>query len=107
MEGFRESLISEEFRESLISLGEAARRLHLHVGTLHRWANVGVRGRRLPSLLIGGRRYVKLCDLEEFLATPEAGSPTTDVATERRNGAAQEQLASYGLRSPRKGGAPI
>lgn len=38
-----------------------------HRGTLIRWANRGVRGRRLRGELIAGRWYTTLDDIEEFL----------------------------------------
>ncbi len=50
------------------SISEAARLLHVHTATVWRWVLHGVRGRKLRSVLIGGRRYVLSQDLEEFLA---------------------------------------
>lgn len=50
-----------------LSLTQAARRLDLHVATLYRWASTGCKGRVLPSLTIGGRRYVLVADLEAWL----------------------------------------
>ncbi len=51
-----------------ISLSEAARKLKVHVATSRRWAHSGVRGRILPTFLVGGRRFVLTRDLEAFLA---------------------------------------
>lgn len=50
------------------SMAEGARRAGVSTGTLWRWALQGVRGRRLRTLLVGGRRYVLVSDLETFLA---------------------------------------
>ncbi|HEX6985578.1 MAG TPA: helix-turn-helix domain-containing protein [Planctomycetaceae bacterium] len=50
------------------TLTEAARRLNVHVNTLHRWRQ-GLNGRRLRCLKIGGRVYVTREELERFVAS--------------------------------------
>ena len=83
------------FRAAMMSLAEVSQQLHVNISTVYRWAGSGVRGRRLPSMLIGGRRYCKIADLEIFLqATPSAD---TSVSDDHRNQAAQQQLASFGI----------
>ncbi len=50
-----------------LPLTNAARKLGLHVATLYRWTSTGCKGRVLPSLTIGGRKYVLVADLERWL----------------------------------------
>ena len=56
------------------SLPDVGRRLNVHSATVWRWALRGVRGRKLRTILVGGRRYVLREDLERFLA-PNEHSP--------------------------------
>jgi len=59
------------------SLNQVARELQVHVSSIWRWALKGVRGRRLRTIMIGGRRYVERGDLERFLneGRPRSDSP--------------------------------
>ena len=54
--------------EQLLSLPCAARRLpgHPHISTLHRWRLRGVRGVRLETTLVGGKRYTSIEALQRF-----------------------------------------
>ena len=45
-----------------LSINEAARRLGVHSSSLWRWVLTGVRGRKLPTILVGARRYVLVAD---------------------------------------------
>lgn len=54
-------------KENKLTLAEAARELGLHISTLHRWRLKGVRGRKFPTVLVGGRRYVLRRDLQDFV----------------------------------------
>src|SRR3954451_16053781 len=54
--------------ESRLWLSQAAQELDVSVSTLYRWRLQGVRGHKLPTILIGGRRAVLRADLDEFLA---------------------------------------
>lgn len=38
-----------------------------HIGTVTRWTQKPIRGRILPSMLCGGKRFVKRSDLERFV----------------------------------------
>ena len=40
---------------------------HPHVATVWRWTTKGVRGQRLITTIVGGRRMVTLAAIEEFL----------------------------------------
>jgi hypothetical protein len=62
--------------EDLLLFVEAARSLpgRPHISTLHRWRLRGVRGVRLESVLIGGRRYTSLQALELFFAATTAAA---------------------------------
>lgn len=56
--------------ESLLSIGDATKFLpgHPHVSTLWRWRMRGVRGIRLETILIGGRRFTSREAIERFVA---------------------------------------
>lgn len=47
----------------------------INVATIWRWCNRGVRGRRLPSRMIGGTLCVRVGDLFEFVNAPAGGTP--------------------------------
>ena len=82
------------------SVKETARRAQVSVSTLWRWMLTGVRGRKLHSVLYGGRRFVLVADLEAFLAAGQepldreakASSPNADRAT-----AAEAALTNRGI----------
>ena len=52
----------------LVPIGQAPKLLlvPVHVSTFHRWRTRGVRGIRLETILIGGRRYLDPVALEDF-----------------------------------------
>jgi hypothetical protein len=78
------------------SVAQAASRTGVHVSTLHRWHLRGVRGRRLRTVLIGGRRYVLASDLNRFLAEINQ-RPSLERTPERRLGLAEAQLDELGV----------
>ena len=82
------------------TLNQVAKRLKVHVATVYRWTLQGVRGKRLRSFLIGGRRYVALADLEHFLR-PEDQAQTVSEDDSRRSKRAQERLRGFGLDGPK------
>jgi len=75
------------------SLIQIANLLHVHPSTVWRWISVGVRGRKLRSFLLGGRRAIYSCDLRQFLANDEL-STHVDEGRARR---IDERLASFGI----------
>lgn len=71
--------MSHPLNSKRLSMREASQHVNVHVATIWRWALHGVRGRRLRTFLLGGRRYVVLSELDAF-AEPydpvdEAGIP--------------------------------
>ncbi|MCH9656030.1 MAG: helix-turn-helix domain-containing protein [Planctomycetes bacterium] len=84
--------------EERLTLNEVAKRLKVHVATVYRWTLQGVRGRRLPSFFIGGRRYIKLSDLEWFLQPKDQSISEGDPQRSKR---ANERLRSFGINSPK------
>jgi len=79
-----------------LTVNQVAQHLNVHAATVYRWTFQGVRGKRLRSFLIGGRRYVALADLEHFLR-PEDQAQTVSEDESRRSKRAQERLRSFGI----------
>lgn len=81
-----------------LTLAEAARKVHCHVSTLHRWRLKGVGGVKLKVTRIGGRSYVLRDDLESFIAErsdpPSPGPPA--LAMPVRAAAATRALEALG-----------
>jgi hypothetical protein len=50
-----------------LTFADAAEELGFHVNTIRRWTTIGVKGRKLRSIRIGGRRFVLVKDLEAFV----------------------------------------
>ena len=88
------------FSDERLSLNEVAKHLKVHVATVHRWIFQGVRGKRLKSFLIGGRRYVAISALDDFLQA-KSSSVTNDSGQRFRS--SQEKLGSYGIGRPDRG----
>ena len=74
--------------ETLLSLPDAARALpkRPHISTLHRWRLRGVRGVKLETCLIGGRRYTSREAVERFstATTAAANGEPLPVRTPRQ-----------------------
>ena len=83
-----------------LSLKQVAKHLRVHIATVYRWTLRGVRGRRLKSFLVGGRRYVDADDLVQFLRPHRESRPDVDS---RRSEYAQKLLRSYGISRPTGG----
>lgn len=77
-------------RERLISLREAALILpsrggkRFSYGTLNRWANKGLRGRRLESWKVGGRLYTSVAALNRFVSWRAAETQQGEQSDELR-----------------------
>ena len=98
-------MINNGLRQFEITLKEIAQRYEVHISTVVRWTQGGVRGHRLPSYLVGGRRYVNRQQLDEFMARGTERSVGDDAASQQRNRKAQQQLAAYGLPQKPRGGS--
>jgi len=55
--------------EDMISLAEAARRLpgKPHPATISRWQRHGLKGKKLETVVVGGRRYTSVEALSRFI----------------------------------------
>lgn len=89
-----------------LTLPEAAATLpgRPHLSTLHRWRLRGVRGVRLRTCLVGGRRYTTRRWLREFSEATTAAAEETPTATstpradrQRAIRAAEAELAADGI----------
>jgi hypothetical protein len=78
-------------------MGEVAERLRVHVATVWRWALHGVRGHRLATILIGGRRFVLASDLEKFVARGNENRPFDHEDLRARADAAGRHLDALGV----------
>jgi hypothetical protein len=94
--------------EQLLTLSAAARDLPgpsgrgLHVSTLWRWMQRGIRGVRLETCMIGGTRYTSREALERFVARTTAAAddavPTIRTPKQQRSiEAAERELAESGV----------
>lgn len=52
---------------NFISLAELAKHLNVHKTTVFRWHDEGVRGVRLKTIMVGGRRRTTAAALNEFI----------------------------------------
>jgi hypothetical protein len=79
--------MADFFREELLSLAEASRVLpnRPHVSTLWRWSLRGIKGVRLKTLIVGGRRYTTAAFLIEFTTRLSADRETVPVASPLRD----------------------
>lgn len=74
---------------SRLTLSAVAKQVDKHVATVWRWTSRGVGGRRLATIKIGGRRYVREADLAAFLAADptDTGSPVSPAAPNKAEAA--------------------
>lgn len=80
-----------------LSIPKAARRAEVHVSTVWRWCLKGVRGRRLRSVCVGGRRFVFTDDLEDFIAAGCEGDSSEPNINIDRASRAEAELAARGI----------
>lgn len=91
--------------ESLLTFSAAAKSLpgRPHLSTLHRWRMHGVRGVKLETVLVGGRRYTSSEALQRFCQRITAAdrSEPAPVRTRRQREAdirrAEAELAKAGI----------
>ena len=83
-------------KDASLTPTQVAKKLGVHVGTVHRWLYGGVRGRKLNSVLVGGRRRILEQHLSEFLQLGNEAAEKTDAS---RSKAAQRTLSSFGVRN--------
>lgn len=77
-----------------ISMSDAAERLGVDVSTAWRWALKGVRGRKLPTIMIGGRRFVLESSLSAWI---EAGLDPESRTGASRSADAERELDRRGI----------
>jgi len=65
-------------KEPLVVLSKARFPNRPHASTIWRWANRGVRGVLLESVLIGGQRYTSQAAVERFI--DRSNAPSARVA---------------------------
>ena len=91
--------------DDLLTFPQASREIagRPHVSTIHRWRLNGVRGVRLETVLVGGRRFVSRDALDKFIAQTTAaadGHPIpahSDKQRELAIDAAEKNLVSLGI----------
>lgn len=86
----------DEIRDDSLTPTQVAKHLGVHVGTVHRWMYSTVRGRKLSSVLVGGRRRILKHQLDAFL---QLGDSAVAKHDESRSKAAQRTLSSFGVRN--------
>jgi len=93
-----------EFSElgKAIRLNELAKIMNVHLTSLYRWINTGVRGKRLRTVMIGGRRAVLPRDLETFLLREFEEDDSPEPGTNVAHKDAVKKLHNAGLLSIRK-----
>jgi len=79
------------------SPNEVARTLGIHIATVWRWILHGVRGRKLSSVVIGGRRYITREALTDFLSTRNVPSNKIGDEFHRRSQNAGRLLDARGI----------
>jgi Protein of unknown function (DUF1580). len=93
-------------REELLSISAAARQCpgRPHVATVWRWAETGVKGIRLETVQVGGRRFTSAEAIRRFIERttaaavgPAAEPPRTPAARQRAIAAAKAELAKAGI----------
>jgi hypothetical protein len=91
--------------EKLVTLTEASKILpgRPHISSIWRWYRRGIRGVRLETLVVAGRRYTSLESLERFCAATTAAADgvampaRTSRQREKAIAAAEAELAREGI----------
>jgi excisionase family DNA binding protein len=95
-----DSMDNEILTAERFSVTETAHRLNVHVSTVWRWIHRGIRGRRLETVRVGGRRFVLRKTLENYLNNEpisESETPVTPIPPTKRLEQAQTALARFGV----------
>jgi hypothetical protein len=100
-----EKEMQEKDQNEFLTMAQAARELQgkISICTLHRWRLNGVRGVRLATVMIGGRRFVTRDELSLFVARTTAAAdgaalPTKTPAQRKRAiEKARNDLAAAGI----------
>jgi hypothetical protein len=87
------------FQAEKYSMIHAARVVGVHTATIWRWYLSGVRGRKLGTVLIGGRRYVLASELDAFLTDGNRDRPLNGDDLRRRAAEAGRVLDAMGVRA--------
>jgi hypothetical protein len=88
-------------QEHLLSLKQAPKELpeHPHVSTLWRWSQRGVRGHRLETVVVGGRRFTSREAIRRFIEqTTNATIPASAAVSTTKERRAAIELAERELR---------
>jgi len=77
---------------------QVAKLVGVNLATVWRWTLHGVRGRKLRSIHVGGRRFVLAADLEEFLNPPaDKVGPPVGAPLAARTESAMRELERQGI----------
>ncbi|MCA9265238.1 MAG: DUF1580 domain-containing protein [Planctomycetales bacterium] len=84
--------------ENLISIGRASRTppLDQHVSTTWRWALHGLRGHKLETIMVGGRRKTSVEAISRFLVRIN-GDTAPPAAASRAHEAAEREADALGI----------
>ncbi len=80
------------------TMREVAARCRVHISTVSRWILHGVRGRRLRTILVGGRRFVLEDDLNSFLIATNVPGDALAESRESRAANAGRVLDGLGVK---------
>lgn len=89
--------------DSLLTISQAAKSLPMrpNVSTVWRWVQRGVRGVKLDTVLVGGRRYTSKEALQSFIEQSTAAADAPPVRTSRQREAsiskAEAELDEAGI----------
>lgn len=79
--------------ESVCTLSELARRYDVHVCTIHRWRLRGIKGIRLETIRIGGKRLSSFEAGDRFNERVTAAADGEPVPRAESSGAREKRLA--------------
>ncbi len=88
--------MTDLLRKDLISPAAAARLLpsRPHASTVWRWHLRGIKGVRLKTLVVGGRRYTTAAFLEDFVARLSDPGYSASPSGSRRRAAEEARAAA-------------